>query len=64
MSVTAKQLIEMVTAFIKDRAPLLIVGMPGCGKTDITDSVTASLDHDLILEHPAVGDPTDFKGLP
>jgi hypothetical protein len=64
MPVTPSQLQTILAAMIPARLPLLITGMPGIGKTDIVDSVTASLSNDLILEHPAVGDPTDFKGLP
>jgi hypothetical protein len=64
MSVNPSQLQAILTAAIPARLPLLITGMPGIGKTDTVESVTASLSNDLILEHPAVGDPTDFKGLP
>jgi hypothetical protein len=42
----------------------LIVGAPGIGKTDIMKSTAASLGMDLVLMHPSISDPTDFKGLP
>ena len=64
MSVTSKQLNELLTVFIGDRAPILITGKPGIGKTDTAETVTAQLKHDLIITHPVVNDPTDYKGLP
>jgi hypothetical protein len=45
-------------------------GGPGIGKSDITKSIAQSLIHDdgkpwdLIICHPQVADPTDYKGLP
>ena len=61
MSVNPSQLQAILTAAIPARLPLLITGMPGIGKTDTVESVTASLSNDLILEHPAVGDPQTLK---
>lgn len=64
MTVTPKQLQELLTAMIPARMPLLVTGAPGIGKTDILLSVSSALNHDLIITHPAVSDPTDYKGLP
>lgn len=44
--------------------PALLVGEPGVGKTDIVEQAAMGADADLIISHPAVGDPTDVKGLP
>ena len=44
--------------------PVLLVGPPGVGKTSIGEQAVSELDADLIISHPAVGDPTDVKGLP
>jgi len=44
--------------------PILMLGHPGVGKTSIIQQVTAQLKYDLILEHPCIADPTDYKGLP
>jgi hypothetical protein len=44
--------------------PVLLVGPPGVGKTSLGEQVAKELDADLIISHPAVGDPTDVKGLP
>jgi hypothetical protein len=43
---------------------VLIKGAPGHGKTSIVKQACARLGYDLIISHPAVADPTDYKGLP
>ena len=62
--INAAQLQTVLKSMVPARLPLLITGMPGCGKSDIVESVSASLSYDLLIEHPAVCDPTDYKGLP
>ena len=64
MTVTPRQLTVMLAAFIADRAPLLITGAPGIGKSDLIAQAAQAAGADLIISHPAVADPTDFKGLP
>jgi hypothetical protein len=58
---------------IDNNFPILIKGKPGIGKSDIvTQSVSLwerlkaklSLKAKLIISHPVVSDPTDYKGLP
>lgn len=44
--------------------PVLLVGPPGVGKTSLVSQATEEIGADLIVSHPAVGDPTDVKGLP
>ena len=44
--------------------PILVKGAPGVGKTDIIKQVAAELKYDLLISHPVVSDPTDYKGLP
>ncbi|MDP8320843.1 MAG: ATP-binding protein [Candidatus Stygibacter australis] len=60
----AKQLKEAVKFAIKNKYPLLIKGAPGIGKTDIVTQACQETNTELILSHPVVSDPTDFKGLP
>ncbi|MCK5050777.1 MAG: ATP-binding protein [Candidatus Cloacimonetes bacterium] len=60
----AKQLRETLEFSIKNRFPVLIKGSPGIGKTDIVTQSSAAMGADLIVSHPVVSDPTDFKGLP
>jgi hypothetical protein len=49
---------------IAARMPLLITGAPGIGKSDIMTQAAQTAGVDLLISHPAVCDPTDFKGLP
>jgi hypothetical protein len=58
------QLIELLTKAIAKRLPVCAAGAPGIGKTQLVEQTTATLGYDLIVSHPAVSDPTDFKGLP
>lgn len=44
--------------------PILIKGAPGIGKSDIVNQVAVELNMNLIISHPVVSDPTDYKGLP
>jgi hypothetical protein len=44
--------------------PVLIKGAPGVGKSDIVSQVADELNMDLVISHPVVSDPTDYKGLP
>lgn len=60
----AEQLINIVKFAIKNRMPLLIKGAPGIGKTDIVEKGCQETETDLIVSHPVVNDPTDYKGLP
>lgn len=64
MTVTPKQLTLTLTAAIADRAPLLVVGAPGVGKSDLIALAAKDAGAELIISHPAVADPTDAKGLP
>jgi hypothetical protein len=42
----------------------LIQGAPGIGKSDIVAQATKAAEAELIISHPVVSDPTDYKGLP
>jgi hypothetical protein len=53
----------LVTAF-ENRWPVLITSGPGCGKTDIISDAVKTIGYDLLVTHPVVSDPTDFKGMP
>lgn len=60
----AKNLSEFLEFSIQNHFPVLIKGKPGIGKSDIVAQACNKLDVDLIISHPVVSDPTDFKGLP
>jgi hypothetical protein len=49
---------------IKNHYPVLIAGSPGIGKSDIVTKACENLGVNLIISHPVVSDPTDYKGLP
>lgn len=50
-------------AFERGR-PVLLIGRPGVGKTSIVRQTAEALGMDLIVSHPVVDDPTDYKGMP
>ncbi len=43
---------------------ILLTGAPGIGKSDITAQAAEEANARLIVSHPVVSDPTDFKGYP
>lgn len=49
---------------IKAKEPVLITGRPGIGKTDIVTEAARKAGAHLIVSHPVVSDPTDYKGFP
>ena len=57
----AAQIIERMVLNYK---PVLLVGMPGIGKTSIVDQVKEHTKSDMQATHPVVNDPTDGKGFP
>ena len=61
---TATQLVILLQYYIKDMKPVLIVGAPGIGKSDIVAQVARMLKCDFLIMHPVVSDPTDVKGMP
>jgi hypothetical protein len=64
MDINAKELAEILEINILDKEPILIAGSPGVGKTDIITQVCEKLKVKLIISHPVVCDPTDYKGFP
>jgi hypothetical protein len=51
-------------AAFQARQTICITGRPGIGKTDIVTAACAALGVDLLVCHPVVDDPIDYKGLP
>ena len=58
------QLEKLLAFSIANKFPVLIKGSPGSGKSDIVDQSTQAAGAHMILSHPVVSDPTDYKGLP
>jgi hypothetical protein len=55
---------DTLLTLIPAHEPALLVGSPGVGKTDMVKEVATTLDYDLLISHPVVDDPTDYKGMP
>lgn len=60
----ALHLIQSLEFAIKTNTPILIKGKPGIGKSDIVATAAQKANAQLIISHPVVSDPTDYKGLP
>lgn len=58
------QLKKLLSVAFKHGQRVLIKGSPGIGKSDIVEQAAADLDAVLQISHPAVSDPTDYKGMP
>lgn len=59
-----ESLAACLTVALLNKLKVLIVSYPGVGKTEIVKQTVAALGYDLIIFHPAISDPTDFKGMP
>ena len=59
-----KRLKERLVKYAQKGYPVLIKGAPGVGKSDIVNQVADEIEFDMIITHPVVSDPTDFKGQP
>jgi hypothetical protein len=64
MAIGPKDAVLILSSYVEAREPVLLVGAPGIGKSDVVKQVAAKLDYDLIITHPQVSDPTDYKGYP
>ena len=61
---TPATLISDLTIALPNKCKILITGAPGIGKSDIVAQAAGNSGFDIILMHPSISDPTDFKGLP
>ena len=43
---------------------LMAIGMPGGGKTEISIQAAEKMKYDVIITHPVIDDPTNYKGFP
>ena len=64
ITVGPKRAMGLIKQAVEADVPVLLVGPPGVGKSDITRQVADSLQADHVVSHPPVEDPTDPKGLP
>jgi len=54
----------LMREYLKANFNTLWVGPPGIGKTALVKLVAKELGYNLIIFHPVLDDPTDYKGLP
>jgi hypothetical protein len=55
---------NMLCLCMKNNFTAMVVGPPGGGKTEITVQACEFLDRKLIITHPVIDDPTNYKGFP
>lgn len=60
----ATELQKLLSFSFQNHFPVLIKGKPGIGKSDIVAQAAIDAGAELIISHPVVSDPTDYKGLP
>lgn len=58
------ELQKLLAVAFENGIKVLIKGAPGIGKTDIVCAAAKIAKCGLVIMHPAVSDPIDFKGLP
>ena len=55
---------RVLTVAIRNRHSMMLTGAPGVGKTDLVKQAAKEAEATLIISHPVVSDPTDYKGIP
>lgn len=64
LSLNPKQLYEFLSWSLTHQKRVLVKGSPGVGKTSIISKVANDLGFKLIIMHPILREPVDFKGFP
>lgn len=60
----ASNLIEVLKVAMINNRRVLISGQPGGGKSDIVSFAVNAINYDLLVLHPVVDEPIDYKGFP
>ena len=60
----AEKLSQFLVKSIRANRRVLVKGKPGVGKSDIVAQACAEVGAEMVLMHPSISDPTDFKGMP
>jgi hypothetical protein len=64
IKMNAEQATRAARFMIRNKLNFLLVGAPGVAKTAVLELATKAEDQNLIVFHPVISDPTDFKGMP
>jgi len=64
IQVNSKQAKRVMEKMILNRRNFMLVGAPGVGKTCLVEEAARTTERKLIVFHPVISDPTDFKGMP
>lgn len=59
-----ERLSKFLVQSIKAKRRVLVKGKPGIGKSDIVAQACNELSAEMVLMHPSISDPTDYKGMP
>jgi hypothetical protein len=62
--VKPREYLELACLCMVNNFTLMVIGMPGGGKTEIGIQATEKLGRELIITHPVIDDPTNYKGFP
>lgn len=59
------ELYNILPVALQNNMNIMLVGQPGCGKSEVLiDIVQNVMKWDIMILHPVVSNPVDFKGLP
>ena len=64
VQVNTEQASRIAVKMMLKKRNLLFTGAPGVGKTCIIEQAAEKAEMNLIVFHPVISDPTDFKGMP
>ncbi len=63
-TINRRQLKNAIKMTVLNNANIMVVGPPGCGKTEISEQVARELTDCVHVATPAVEDPTNAAGMP
>lgn len=55
---------QLIREYLKNKFNIMLTGAPGIGKTDLVKMIVKELGYNLVIFHPVISDPTDFRGIP
>lgn len=64
IQVNSEQASRVVVKMMENQRNCMLVGAPGVAKTAIIEKAAKTANMELIMFHPVISDPTDFKGMP